>query len=105
MDIMSLHNGRKHTIEELRSIVAPIAERYGVGKVYLFGSVARGDHNEKSDYDFCIELGKIDSIFEMAGFFGDLKDAVGYDIDLVDTESVPPEFLKNIMNDGVVVYG
>jgi predicted nucleotidyltransferase len=102
---MSPPNGRKHSIEELKLIVAPIAERYGVNKVYLFGSVARGDHNERSDYDFCIELGKIDSIFEMAGFFGDLKDAVGYDIDLVDTESVPPEFLKNIINDGVIVYG
>ncbi|MCL2607490.1 MAG: nucleotidyltransferase domain-containing protein [Methanomassiliicoccaceae archaeon] len=102
---MSLPNGRKHTIEEIRLIVAPIAERYGVGKVYLFGSVARGDHNEKSDYDFCIELGKIKSIFKMAGFFGALKDAIGYDIDLVDTESVPPEFLKNIINDGIVVYG
>jgi len=46
---------KRHSIEELRAIVAPVAEKYGVDKVYLFGSVARGDYNENSDYDFCIE--------------------------------------------------
>jgi predicted nucleotidyltransferase len=32
-----------HSIDELKSLVAPVAEKYGAGKVYLFGSVARGD--------------------------------------------------------------
>jgi len=93
------------SIEELRSIVVPLAEKYGVGKVYLFGSVARGDHNENSDYDFCIEKGKIRSIFILSGFFQDLKEAVGYEIDLVTTKSIPAEFLDKIMSEGVIVYG
>jgi predicted nucleotidyltransferase len=33
----------RHSVEELISMVSPLAKRYGVGKVYLFGSVARGD--------------------------------------------------------------
>jgi len=94
----------RYSIEELKSIVAPVAERYGVEKVYLFGSVARGDFNENSDYDFCIELGKIRSIFVLSGFFRDLKDAVGHEIDLVDTKSVGSEFLNEIMAEGVIVY-
>jgi len=96
---------RRHTIEELRAIVAPVAERYGVDKVYLFGSAARGDQNENSDYDFCIELGKIRSLFTLSGFFGDLKDAVGHEIDLVTIESLPPEFSNNVMAEGVILYG
>jgi|GEM_PF-6570799 len=47
-----------HSVEELREIVAPVAEKYGVDKVYLFGSIARGDFNEDSGYDFFIEKGK-----------------------------------------------
>ena len=97
--------GKRLSVEELRSIVAPLAEKYGVDKVYLFGSVARGDHNENSDYDFCIELGKIRSISVFSEFFQDLRDAVECDIDLVDTKSVGSEFLSKIMTEGVIVYG
>ncbi|MCL2148522.1 MAG: nucleotidyltransferase domain-containing protein [Methanomassiliicoccaceae archaeon] len=95
---------RIHSIDELRAIVAPIAESYGVERVYLFGSVARGDYGEDSDYDFCIDLGEIRSLFVLSGFFQDLRDAVGRDIDLVSTRSTRPELLSKIMAEGVVVY-
>jgi len=96
---------KRHSIEELRSIVGPVAERYGVDKVYLFGSAARGDYNENSDYDFCIELGKIRDLIELSGFFQDLREAVGCEIDLVDTRSIDDEFLAAIMSEGVIVHG
>jgi predicted nucleotidyltransferase len=94
-----------YTIDELKLLIAPVAEKYGVGKVYLFGSVARGDFDEDSDYDFCIEYGNIRDLFAMSGFFIDLKKAVGNDIDLVSTKSVKPELLNTIMREGVVLYG
>ncbi|MBQ7569540.1 MAG: nucleotidyltransferase domain-containing protein, partial [Synergistaceae bacterium] len=46
-------------LEELKKIVAPIAEKRGVDKVYLFGSRARGDNRPDSDYDFIISRGKL----------------------------------------------
>jgi len=95
---------KRHSVEELRAIVAPVAERYGVDKVYLFGSVARGDNREDSDYDFCIEPGKIRSIFAFSGFFQDIRDAVGRDIDMVTARSLDPEFLNSVMAGGVVLY-
>ena len=95
---------KRHTIDELRVIVAPVAKKYGVRKIYLFGSVARGDYNENSDYDFCIERGKIRGLLMFSEFFQDLRDAVGSDIDLVDTRYIGPEFLEVIMSEGVVVY-
>jgi len=97
--------GTKLSIEEIRSLVAPIAERYGVSKVYLFGSAARGDFKEDSDYDFCIELGKIRDLIELSGFFQDLRKAIGCEIDLVDTKSVDDELLSTILAEGVVLYG
>lgn len=30
-----------YTIEELKAIIIPIAKKYGIQKVYLFGSIAR----------------------------------------------------------------
>lgn len=101
---MTLVSQHRFSLEELRTIVAPVAEKYGVDRVYLFGSVARGDYSENSDYDFCIEPGKIRSLFIYAEFFLDLRDAIGAEIDLVNTNSVDSEFLKNIMSDGVLIY-
>jgi len=100
-------NRARLSIEELRTIVTPIAKKYGVKRVYLFGSVARGDDNEESDYDFCIERGKIDCIFKLSAFYRDLSNAVGSDVDVVTTKGAErkPEFLKTIMNEGVILYG
>ncbi|MCL2296074.1 MAG: nucleotidyltransferase domain-containing protein [Methanomassiliicoccaceae archaeon] len=102
---MSAESPKRHSIEELKAIIAPVAEKYGVEKIYLFGSVARGDYDEDSDYDFCIEKGKIHSIFTFSGFFKQMQDAVGHDIDVVTTKGVPPEILSEIMKESVVVYG
>ena len=96
---------KRHTIEELKTIVAPVAERYGVDKVYLFGSVARGDFSENSDYDFYIESKKIRSAIILSEFFLDLRDAVGFEIDLISTKRIHPEFLNTIMKEGVLLYG
>ena len=38
-----------YTVEQIADIVAPIAAKYDVSKLYLFGSYARGDADEKRD--------------------------------------------------------
>ena len=44
-----------YTINEIKGIVAPIAKKHGVNKVYLFGSYARGEATPSSDVDLCVE--------------------------------------------------
>jgi len=104
---MNPANGTRFTIEELKSIVTPIAKEYGVKKVYLFGSTARGDDNEESDYDFCIERGKIDCILTYSSFCHAIRNAIGYDVDIVTTKGAErrPEVLKTIMAEKVILYG
>ena len=45
-------------IEILRDYKARSAEKYGIEKLGLFGSVASGEQNEKSDIDVIIKLRK-----------------------------------------------
>ena len=40
---------KTYTIDEIKNIVTPIAEKYQIAQVYLFGSFARGDFDEQSD--------------------------------------------------------
>lgn len=104
---MNPANGIKFSIEELKDIVGPIAKEYGVKRIYLFGSVARGDYNEESDYDLCVDRGEIDCLLTYSSFCYDLRNAIGYDVDIVTTKGAErnPEFLKAIMAEGVVLYG
>jgi len=101
---MSRAAGEVYSIDELRAIVTPVAEKYGVAEVYLFGSVAMGDYNENSDYDFYIELDEAWDLFRLSGFFQDLHEAVGHEIDLLDSMSVDPDFLKTIRSEGAVIF-
>ena len=47
----------RYSIQELKDIVAPLAQKYGVQRVYLFGSYARRDMTESSDVDLRIDKG------------------------------------------------
>lgn len=95
---------REYTIEELRRIVEPIAESYEMRQVYLFGSRARGDNREDSDYDFCVVTSDDCDLFELGGFFADLRDALGVEIDLVCQESLRDDFSREVLRDRRLLY-
>ena len=38
-------NGKIYAVDEIRDIAAPLAKKYGVNALYLFGSYARGSAN------------------------------------------------------------
>jgi predicted nucleotidyltransferase len=44
-----------YTVDEVIKIVSPIAQRFDVKRMWLFGSYARGDATPDSDLDFRVE--------------------------------------------------
>jgi len=94
------------THDEICQVVKPVAQKYDIEQVYLFGSYARGDATEKSDCDFRIVGGKIRNLYDIAGIMLALEDALGKKIDIVLTKNiVDEEFFSNIKEDEVLVYG
>ena len=81
----------KYSIQELKDIVTPLAQKYGAQRVYLFGSYARRDMTASSDVD-------------LAGFLVDLEDALGLKVDLIPTTSLDGQFLSSIQEDEVLLY-
>ncbi|MBE6280847.1 MAG: hypothetical protein E7095_02125 [Bacteroides sp.] len=55
---------------------------YGIQKIGLFGSVARGEHKEGSDVDVCFE-GDAIGLFRMARLKGELEMLFGTTVDLL----------------------
>ena len=79
-----------YTIDDLRRIIAPIAERYGLRAVYVFGSYARGEANADSDIDLLVDLTgtNIRSLFALGSVYCDLESALGKNIDLIPVSSL-----------------
>lgn len=94
----------KYTIEELKHIISPIAQQYGVDSISLFGSYSRGTPTAQSDVDLKIEKGKLKSLFQICRFRLAVEDALRLPVDLVTTEASDPDFLNLIAKDEVLLY-
>ncbi|MCD7750650.1 MAG: nucleotidyltransferase domain-containing protein [Lachnospiraceae bacterium] len=93
-----------YSIDELKKIVNPIAQKYNVSRVYLFGSFARGDYNEQSDIDLRIDKGAMKGMFALCGFYTDLSEALDRKVDVLTTGSLEESFLQKIQKDEVMLY-
>lgn len=103
-----------YSIEELKQIITPIARKYNIPAIYLFGSYARGQANDNSDVDILIERegSTIKSLFDLGAFYNELNETLGKSIDVVTTDSINqpdtkrrnPWFASNVQKERVTIY-
>ena len=76
-----------YTIDEISSRIRPVAEKYHLRAVYLFGSYARGEARDDSDVDLLVDLSGADlsGFFAIGGLYNDLEAALQKEIDLITT--------------------
>ncbi len=91
-------------IEEIQKTVAPIAYSYGVKRLYLFGSYAKGTANEKSDVDLLVEKGKPMSLLKLSGMRQMVQDALHLPVDLITTTGMGEDFRKEIAGTEILLY-
>lgn len=90
-------------IEMLRRYKEQYAERYGIETLGLFGSVARGEQDEKSDIDVFIRLKRPDFLVRME-IKEELEQLFNSKIDLVPLfESMRVLLRKNIEHDAIYI--
>ena len=96
-------NKKVYSVNEIKSIVEPIARAYGVESLFLFGSYAKGCADENSDVDFRIDKGDVRGI-RFAGLFTDLEEVLGKNVDLVTTASLDETFRQRIASEEILLY-
>lgn len=84
-----------YTIEEIKSIVAPIAATHGVDRIYLFGSYTRGEAAPSSDIDLRVDKGRLRGLIALGALYADLEDGLGKKLDLLTTGSLDQKFLQH----------
>lgn len=92
-----------NAIEILKRQEGAIKKKYGVKKIGVFGSFARGEGKEGSDIDVLVEFKKGSKTFDNymdLKFF--LEDLFHKKIDLVTVEALRPQLKDDILRE--VVY-
>lgn len=88
----------------LKELILPIAQKYGVQRVLLFGSMARGDADENSDYDFLITKGNLRSLVQYMAFVSELENALNCHVDVITDTSTDEQIIEAAMQGGILLY-
>src|SRR5690606_3574931 len=104
-----MYNGRKRMnrktkvlqqLEEHRDEI----RRFGVRRLALFGSTARGEQGERSDLDFLVEFEKksFDAYMDLKNY---LEELFNCRVDLVLPNTIKPRLKNRILSETVDVPG
>lgn len=75
--------------DQRRAIVA-LAARRGASNVRVFGSVARGDHDARSDIDLLVDFAPAVTLFDVSRLSHELSELLGVRVDIVSARALLP---------------
>ena len=86
-------------IESHRAEVRALAERHGFTDVRVFGSMARGDADERSDVDLLVALPAGKTGLALGALLMDVQDVLGRPVHVVTERSLHPAFRDGVLRD------
>lgn len=93
------------TIENIIALVKPLAEKYQVQQIYLFGSYARGEANIDSDLDFLVYGGENFKLTRIFAFAEELREVLNKKVDVFEIHEInmDSDFYHTIMKERLLV--
>ena len=83
-----------YTIKEIKTIIKPILNKYGINEIYLFGSYARGEAKESSDIDIYCNKGNVKTFIDQGLLEDELEKALNKKVDVVFDSSYIDDYFK-----------
>jgi predicted nucleotidyltransferase len=90
---------REETLSCLRTASAALRREFGVVRIGLFGSLARGEAGPESDVDLLVEFDAPLSYFDLARLEGRVAALVGRRVDITPKSHLPTDMLARIEKD------
>ena len=84
---------REAVLQELRNYFAEFKRRYGVTKIGVFGSVARGEPRKNSDIDVVVEMQEPD-LFYLVHIKDTLEEVFQCPVDVIRYRDTMNRYLK-----------
>ena len=96
---------QNYSIDEIKVAITPVAQKYGVKCIALFGSYARGEAEMESDIDLhLINTGIPWGYFKLLSFRHELESCLGVSVDVLTTGAMDSELRERILRDEVMIY-
>jgi predicted nucleotidyltransferase len=95
-------SSKGHYILILRKFVAERGAGYGISRMAVFGSVARGDETPESDIDLLVEFSRPVGI-EFIDLGNELEKELGRKVDVVSRRGIKDKYFKEIEKDIIYV--
>ena len=92
MDLINL-------LREKRAAILDTARLHGARNVRIFGSVARGDFDEKSDLDLLVEMEPDRSLLDHASLLLDLEKLLGCKVDVVSEKGIKTRIRERVLKE------
>lgn len=92
---------RVDQIRRQREAILKLAAGYGIGRVRIFGSVARGESHAESDLDVLVDFEPGRSLLDQVGFQQDLEALIGCRVDVVAEGGISPYLEARILQEAV----
>lgn len=86
---------------QYRNKILELAEQHGVENIRVFGSVARGDQDEKSDLDLLYALKPPSGLWEACGMYGLLEEMLPCKLDFVCEDNLRPHVKQSILTEAI----
>jgi len=91
-------------LEELRDKRAKILELaalHGAANVRIFGSLARGEADERSDVDFLVDMRSGRSLLDLGGLLEDLRELLSRPVDVVTERGLKARIRDRVLREAV----
>ena len=88
-------------VESNGSAIRDLAARHGARNIRVFGSVARGDADDRSDIDFLVDMEPGRSLLDLGGLLMDLRDLLGRSVDVVSEKALRPSMRERVLREAI----
>ena len=86
-------------IESHRAEIRALAERHGFRDVRVFGSMARGEVDERSDIDLLVTLPPGKTGLALGALLMDVQELLGRRVDVVTERCLHPAFRNRVLKE------
>lgn len=89
----------KQRVQRHRREILQLARQYGVKRVRVTGSVARGEHGPDSDVDLIVQMEEGRTLLDRGGFLMDVQELLGCEVDVLNETALTGDARAELLAD------
>ncbi len=88
-------------LQEKHDEILALSARHGAYNVHVFGSMARGEADERSDLDLLVDMEPGRSLFDMGALLVELEELLGRSVDIVTEKGLKERIRQRVLEEAV----